>query len=81
MKRTLLLVLAGSFILAAPALAQNSPKAKFYEFPTLTIDGTIKQPTGQYHAARDKVKFGRLASLKKSMLGQLRESGQDLSLK
>jgi len=80
MKRALLLLVIASGFLSAPALAQTSPKAKFYEFPTLTIDGTIKQPTAQYHSARDRVRFDRLLKLKKSMLSELRSSGSDLSL-
>ncbi len=81
MKGTLLLLAAAIGLLSAPALAQHSPKAKFYEFPTLTIDGTVKQPTAQYHSARDRVRFDRLAKLKKSMLGELQTSAADLSLR
>jgi hypothetical protein len=81
MRRALMMLVVASGFLAAPALAQTSPKAKFYEFPTLTIDGTIKQPTAQYHSARDRVKFDRLAKLKKSMLGELQSSGSDISLR
>lgn len=81
MRRALLLLVVASGFLAAPALAQKSPKAKFYEFPTLTIDGTYKQPTAQYHSARDRVRFERLARLKKSLLGELKASAADLSLR
>lgn len=56
-------------------------KAKFYEFPTLDIEGGRKAPTAIYTSARDKVRFGRLLRLKKSMLPALADTGADKVLK
>lgn len=81
MSKRVLLLAAAIGLFSTPALAQKSPKARFYEFPTLTIDGTVKRPAAQFHSARDRVRFDRLAKLKKSMLGELQSSAADLSLR
>jgi hypothetical protein len=82
MKRALLLtVVALGFLVAPAAHAQTGPKAKFYDFPALTIDGTTKAPAALFHSPRERVRFERLLKLKRSFLGTLQESGSDLSLK
>ena len=55
---------------AAPASA-NSPISKFYDFDQQLIDGEIKKPTALYTDGREKVKFDRLLSLKKSFIRKL----------
>ena len=67
--------------LAVPALAQQSPRSKFYEFPEFEIDGDRKMPSVFQHQPRGKVKFERLLNLKKSFLGSLAESSEDVIFK
>jgi hypothetical protein len=82
MKRlTLCILLLAGMSLATPALAQQSPRSKFYEFPAFNIDGDRKMPSVFQHQPRGKVKFERLLKLKKSFLGSLAESADDVSFK
>ncbi len=58
--------------LAAEAQAKPPPtKSKFYDFSEQLIDGQRRQPTVLYTNIRERVKFERLLSLKKSFLRQL----------
>jgi len=75
------LVLSLSFLATPLAMGQTSPKAKFYEFPTLEIEGGRKAPTVSFHDPRMKVKFGRLLKLKKTFMGALQETSKDASLR
>ena len=70
-----LLVAAMSF--SGVAIADDGVKAKFYDFGEMLIDGEIKKPTALYTDARQKVRFDRLLSLKKSFLPALIESSKD----
>ena len=57
----------------ADAAGASTPpkKSKFYDFNEQVIDGEIKKPTAVYVDARQKAKFDRLLSLKKSFLPKL----------
>lgn len=87
MKRILFLCVSIAFVFGfagASVGADNDHgkvKAKFYEFPTLDIEGGRKAPTAIYSSSRKQVEFGRLLKLKKSMLPELRQSGRDSVLK
>ena len=69
-----ILMVMGAIISKAEA---KSPKAKFYDFSEQLIDGDIKKPTALYTDARQKVKFDRLLSLKKSFLPALLDTSKD----
>jgi hypothetical protein len=62
---------------AGSAQAADKVKSKFYDFGEMLIDGEIKKPTALYTDARQKVKFDRLLSLKKSFMPALMESSKD----
>ena len=70
MKKTIALLL---LILFMPLTVNAKPptKSKFYDFSEQLIDGEIKKPTALYTDSRQKVKFDRLLSLKKSFMPQL----------
>ena len=70
MKKTIALLL---LILFMPPTVNAKPptKSKFYDFSEQLIDGEIKKPTALYTDSRQKVKFDRLLSLKKSFMPQL----------
>ena len=76
-----LMILLGAisltFVFSATALAQDGVKSKFYDFSDQVIDGEIKKPTALYTNARQKVKFDRLLSLKKSFLKEIEESSKE----
>ena len=55
----------------------KQPKAKFYDFRDQIIDGEIKRPTTLYTDAREKVKFERLLSLKKSFIDDLFDTAKE----
>ena len=63
------------------ALAQKSPKAKFYDFSEQVIDGEIKKPTALYTDSKKKVKFDRLLKLKKSFIPELMKSSEERTFK
>ena len=58
-----------------------SQKSKFYDFGEQVIDGEMKKPTALYTEGRNKVKFDRLLSLKKSFLPNLMETAKESSFK
>jgi hypothetical protein len=66
---------------AGTAMAQGGSKSKFYDFSDQVIDGEIKKPTALYTNARQKVKFDRLLSLKKSFLPAILETSKDKAFK
>tara|TARA_A100001391_G_C5028644_1_gene267738 strand:- start:426 stop:668 length:243 start_codon:yes stop_codon:yes gene_type:complete len=70
MKKIITLLLLISFM---PLTVNAKPptKSKFYDFSEQLIDGEIKKPTALYTDSRQKVKFDRLLSLKKSFMPQL----------
>ena len=64
------------------AFAQDSDtKTKFYNFDDMLIDGALKTPDVLKTEARDKAKFKRLLSLKKSFLPKIRESAEERALR
>ena len=79
MKKLLILLGAISltFVFSTASLAQDGVKSKFYDFSDQVIDGEIKKPTALYTNARQKVKFDRLLSLKKSFLKEIEESSKE----
>jgi len=60
-----------SIIFTTIPVSAKSPKSKFYDFDQQLIDGEIKKPTALYTDGREKVKFDRLLSLKKSFIRKL----------
>lgn len=84
MKRVfgLMLALVAVVMFAAPAMAQSrGVKSKFYDFSDTLIDGEIKKPSTLYTDARVKVKFDRLAKLKKSFMEPMLQSAKEPSFK
>jgi|TARA_R110000824_G_C15031854_1_gene659484 hypothetical protein len=76
-----LITIALIVLFAAPALAKSPKNSKFYDFSDQIIDGEMKKPTALYIDEKQKVKFDRLLSLKRSFLRDLEISGGDPSLK
>ncbi len=76
-KRVILIVglLVSSVAVAAPPAAGE--KAKFYDFSDQLIDGEIKKPTALFTDTRQKAKFERLLSLKKSFLPTMFQSSKE----
>ena len=68
-------------LLGEEALAQKSPKAKFYDFNEQVIDGEIKKPTALYTDSKKKVKFDRLLRLKKSFIPELMKTAEERPFK
>jgi len=59
-------------ILVATSLQAKPPtKSKFYNFSDQVIDGALKRPTATFMTARERARFDRLLSLKKSFLPRL----------
>jgi hypothetical protein len=56
-------------------------KSKFYDFSDQLIDGSIKSPSALYTDAKQKVEFGRLLKLKKTLLPALLSTAKDPALK
>lgn len=79
MKKTIVTMMAFGLVMffAGNVLAQDGTKSKFYDFSDQVIDGEIKKPTALYTNARQKVKFDRLLSLKKSFLKEIEESSKE----
>ncbi len=61
--------------------AKPPTKSKFYDFSEQLIDGEIKKPTALYTDSRQKVKFDRLLSLKKSFMPQLFNTAKETVFK
>ena len=68
-------------LLGNEAMAQKSPKAKFYDFSEQVIDGEIKKPTALYTDSKKKVKFDRLLKLKKSFIPELMKTSEERTFK
>ena len=68
-------------LLGNEALAQKSPKPKFYDFSEQIIDGEIKKPTALYTDSKKKVKFDRLLKLKKSFIPELMKTSEERTFK
>ena len=74
--------IAFAVVLSASSLAfaQDQPKTKFYDFSDMLIDGQLKTPDLMKSDAREKAKFQRLLSLKKSFLPKIRETSEESAL-
>ena len=79
MKHKPVYYLCGVFVLivylaiffAVEAHAKPPTKSKFYDFSEQIIDGQRRTPTTSYINIREKVRFERLLSLKKSFMSKL----------
>ena len=65
------------YCLLPSAHAKPTPRSKFYNFDEQMIDGEVRKPTHLYVNARDKVKFERLLSLKKSFMRNLFDTSKN----
>ena len=75
-------VFAAALMSFGSAFAQDTgTKTKFYNFDDMLIDGQLKVPDGMKTQARQKAKFKRLLSLKKSFLPKIRETAEERSLR
>lgn len=75
MKKVIIFVFL--FLMCISQVMAKSPKSKFYDFSDQLIDGTINKPTTLYTDARQKVKFERLLSLKKSFMNSLLNTAKE----
>jgi len=71
------LLLIAAFAIPATAKPPKSVKSKFYDFSDQMIDGEIRKPTALYTDVRQKVKFERLLSLKKSFLRSMFQTSKE----
>lgn len=74
---TLLLVLCFSSIAAYANPPKHDARTKFYNFDEMLIDGEVKKPTGLYTDVRERARFARLLSLKKSFMGPLMDTARE----
>lgn len=74
------IAVAAVMLTASTALGQDNTKTKFYNFDDMLIDGEIKVPDAMKNEAREKAKFKRLLSLKKSFLPKVRETAEESAL-
>ncbi len=67
-------------IIIFSSIAHTKPpsrdRSKFYDFSEQLIDGKIRKPTTLYVSARERARFDRLLSLKKSFLPKLFETNK-----
>ena len=75
----LLTVLCINFAQAKPP--RSEVKSKFYDFSEQLINGHKRTPTITYTNVREKVRFERLLSLKKSFLTKMFDSSKNPVLK
>lgn len=61
-----LVALALAVAVASPLLAKDNQKSRFYDFSDQLIDGAVKKPSTIWMEARQRAKFDKLLSLKKS---------------
>ena len=75
------MIVLGVMLFSANAFAQDGEtKSKFYNFDDMLIDGQLKTPDLLKTQAREKAKFKRLLSLKKSFLPKIRETAEEQAL-
>jgi hypothetical protein len=77
----ILIALAFAFT-SASAFAQDDgqPRAKFYDFDDMLVDGQLKTPDLIKNNARGKAQFERLLNLKKSFMPKIEESANQAAL-
>ena len=75
----LIAMLAGSLYLCMVSQSLGKPptKSKFYDFSEQLINGEVRRPQTFYMNVRDKVKFERLLSLKKSFMRKMFETSKE----
>ena len=75
----LIVMLAGSLYLCMVSQSLDKPptKSKFYDFSEQLINGEVRKPQTFYTNVRDKVKFERLLSLKKSFLRPMFDTSKE----
>jgi len=78
---TIFVALMALAAFSSTVMAKKPGTSKFYDFSDQVIDGELKKPTALFTNARQKVKFDRLLSLKKTFLPALEESGKDPAIK
>jgi len=69
-------IILSFFCLTAYAAPPKNQRSKFYDFSEQLINGQIRKPTVLYTNTREKVKFERLLSLKKSFLNRMFETSK-----
>lgn len=75
------LVASVAVFAAAPVMAKTNVKSKFYDFSDQLIDGDIKKPQTLFTDARQKVKFERLLTLKKSFIDPMLQTAKETVFK
>lgn len=73
----ILLMVALYLCMVSNSLANPPIKSKFYDFSEQLINGEVRKPQTFYTNVRDKVKFERLLSLKKSFLRPMFETSKE----
>ena len=75
----LIVLLAASLYLCMVSQSLGKPptKSKFYDFSEQLINGEVRKPQTFYANVRDKVRFERLLSLKKSFLRPMFETSKE----
>jgi len=59
------------------SLAKPPVKSKFYDFSEQLINGEVRKPQAFYMNVRDKVRFERLLSLKKSFMRKMFDTSKE----
>ena len=80
MKKFAAAIVTVTFVMGMATSALAAPpsdKSKFYDFSDQLIDGEIRKPTALYTDARQKAKFDRLLSLKKSFLRAMYQTSKE----
>jgi len=63
------------------ALAEGPVRSRFYDFSDQLIDGDIRRPTTLFTDARQKVRFDRLLSLKRSFIEPMLETAKEATFR
>ncbi|MAH44918.1 hypothetical protein CMI37_03765 [Candidatus Pacearchaeota archaeon] len=74
MKKLIILL---TMLMSFAVLAKPPVKSKFYKFDEHMIDGQVRSPSIIYTNIREKVKFERLLSLKKSFMRKLFDTAKE----
>lgn len=84
MRKIITAILTVSVLLGASATAfaqdGDEPRAKFYNFDDMLIDGEFKKPDVMQTEAKERARFDRLSNLKKSFLPKVRETTEESAL-
>lgn len=87
MKKLITILLTATFVLSAGGAAfaagddakrpPGDARVQHVDLGTMVIDGTLRQPTVQFHDQRERVRFERLMKIRKSFMPALMASGTD----